>query len=239
MCLSIVTFNSCAVLPFFFLLIYFSISSDKSSISNLSKSDIQKDLETAQRVYWEQLILPRVLEVEDSDLTLDKNSKQFILNIKQHFRESKCLQQNVETQIRKKMKKYGSEKRFVITMPPDEIVKGFPEVELKWMFGEREVVLPKALNHSLYHGWKKWRDESKSNLKKKLLENVEQGKQYVYERQVPYPFILYCLEMNVALVRYCLIVSLYYYRDVLCWIATGLLKRCGLMKRKIDGKWIP
>lgn len=238
MCLSIVTFNSCPGLPFFSFDFIFPISSDKSSIGNLSKSDIQKDLEAAQRLYWEQLILPRVLEVEDSDLTLDKNSKQFILNIKQHFRESKRLQKNMETQIRKKMKKYGSEKRFVISTPPDEIVKGFPEAELKWMFGEKEVVLPEVLKHSLYHGWKKWRDESKSNLKKKLLENVERGKQYVSERQVPSPLILYCLEMSLALVHYCLIGSFYNCRNALCWVATGLLKGHGLTKRKIDGKWI-
>ena len=54
------------------------------------------------------------------------------------------------------MKKFGKEKHSIIYSPEEEVVKGFPEVELKWMFGNKEVVLPKAVGLHLYHGWKKW-----------------------------------------------------------------------------------
>lgn len=156
----------------------------KSLSGKLSKSDIQKELEIAQKEYWEQMILPRAVEVEDSEHFMDPTTKEFVLRIKQRFKESRELQRNLESRMRKKMKKYGDEKRFLESTPPDEVVKGFPEVELKWMFGDKEVVVPKAAKVHLLHGWKKWREEAKANLKRELLENVEYGKQYVAQRQV-------------------------------------------------------
>lgn len=156
----------------------------KSSSSKPSKLDIQKDLEIAQKEYWEQMILPRTLEVEHSEHFMDQTTKEFVMTIKQRLKESRESQMNLESVIRKKLKKYGDEKRFLESTPPDEVVKGFPEVELKWMFGDKEVVVPKAARLHLLHGWKKWREEAKANLKRELLENVEYGKQYVAEQQV-------------------------------------------------------
>ena len=89
------------------------------------------------------------------------------------------------------MKKFGDEKRFVVNTPADEVVKGFPEIELKWMFGDNEVVVPKAISFHLYHGWKKWREEAKTDLKRNLLENVDFGKQYVAQRQVDVSLTMY------------------------------------------------
>jgi hypothetical protein len=63
-------------------------------------------------------------------------------------------------------------------------VKGYPEVELKWMFGDKEVVVPKAIHLHLYHSWKKWREEAKAELKRKLLEDADFGKEYVAQKQV-------------------------------------------------------
>ncbi|KAK1292649.1 hypothetical protein QJS10_CPB17g01142 [Acorus calamus] len=151
--------------------------------SRLSKSEIQKELEAAQKAYWEQMILPRVFEVDDPDLPLDPSTKKFVLNINQAFKHSRELQRNLEAQIRKKSKKFGDEKRFLVNTPADEVVKGFPEVKLKWMFGNKEVVAPKSVSYHLYHGWKKWREEAKASLKKNLLEDVECGRQYVAQRQ--------------------------------------------------------
>ncbi|KAK3172166.1 hypothetical protein Dsin_033173 [Dipteronia sinensis] len=51
------------------------------------------------------------------------------------------------------------------------------------MFGDKEVVVPKAIGLHLYHGWKMWREEAKADLKRNLLENVDFGKRYVAQRQ--------------------------------------------------------
>ncbi|KAF8401371.1 hypothetical protein HHK36_012307 [Tetracentron sinense] len=155
----------------------------ESSATRLSRLDIQKELETAQREYWEQMILPNVLEVEDSRSLLNPNTADFVLHIKQAFKESRELQRSLEARLKKNMKRFGDEKRFIVQTPPDEVVKGFPEVELKWMFGDKEVVVPRAIRLHLFQGWKKWREEAKADLKKNLLENVEYGKQYVAQRQ--------------------------------------------------------
>ncbi|OVA16817.1 Peptidase M41 [Macleaya cordata] len=158
-------------------------SASESATTRLSRLDIQRELEIAQREYWQQMILPTVLDVDDSELLLDRNTKDFVLNIKQGFKESRELQRKVEARIRQKMKRFGDEKRFLATTPADEVLKGYPEAELKWMFGDKEVVLPKAVRSHLFHGWKKWREEAKADLKRDLLENVDHGKQYVAQRQ--------------------------------------------------------
>lgn len=158
----------------------------KRSVSRLSKSDIQRDLESAQRKHLEQMILPNILESEDLGPFIDQESVVFAQRIEQGLKDSRELQRTLEAQIRKNMKKFGDEKRFVVNTPEDEVVKGFPEVELKWMFGDKEVVVPKAVGLHLYHGWKKWREEAKADLKRNLLENVEFGKQYVAQRQVSF-----------------------------------------------------
>nr|DAD33160.1 TPA_asm: hypothetical protein HUJ06_012011 [Nelumbo nucifera] len=153
------------------------------SATKLSRSDIQRELETAKREYWEQMILPNVLEVEDSGIFLDQSTKEFVSRIKRAFKESEDLQKNLEFCVRKNMKQFGDENRFIVNTPVDEVVKGFPEIELKWMFGNKEVVVPEAIGLHLYHGWKKWREEAKADLKRNLLENVDLGKRYVTQRQ--------------------------------------------------------
>ena len=62
------------------------------------------------------------------------------------------------------MKKFGDEKHYIVKTPKDEVVKGFPEVELKQIFGDKEVVVPKAVGLHLYDGWKAWREEAKADL---------------------------------------------------------------------------
>ena len=128
--------------------------------------------------------MPSVLEVDDLGSVFDKDTSDFAQRIKQRLRESREMQRYVEARIRKDMKKFGDEKHFVVVTPKDEVVKGFPEIEMKWMFGNKEVVVPKAVSLHLYHGWKKWREEAKAELKRKLLDNVEFGKEYVAQRQV-------------------------------------------------------
>lgn len=162
----------------------YSCSLPKSPSTRLSKHEIQKELETAQRKYWEQRILPTILESEDFGPLFDQNSLEFVQRIKQALTDSGEMQRNLEERIRKKMKKFGDEKRFIVNTPADEIVKGFPELELKWMFGDKEVVVPKAVRLHLFHGWKKWREEAKADLKRNLLENVDVGRQYVAQKQV-------------------------------------------------------
>ncbi|XWS58431.1 hypothetical protein CRYUN_Cryun08bG0033100 [Craigia yunnanensis] len=158
-------------------------SPPKSSITNLSRSEIRDELETAQRKHFEQIILPGVVEVEDLGPFFNQDSVDFALRIKQCLKDSREMQRNLESRIRRRMKNFGSEKRFVVKTPDDEVVKGFPGVELKWMFGDKEVVVPKAISLHLYHGWKKWREEAKADLKRQLLEDADFGKHYVAQRQ--------------------------------------------------------
>ncbi|KAA8533356.1 hypothetical protein F0562_033111 [Nyssa sinensis] len=155
----------------------------KSSLTKLSRSDIQRELLIAQRKFLEQMILPSVLEAEDIGHPFDQDSVDFARRIKQALEDSRELQKNMEAGIRKNMKRLGDEKRFVLTTPVDEVVKGFPEAELKVMFGSKEVVVPNAVGLHLFHGWKKWREEAKADLKRSLLENVSLGKKYIAERQ--------------------------------------------------------
>ncbi|XP_050382303.1 probable inactive ATP-dependent zinc metalloprotease FTSHI 5, chloroplastic [Argentina anserina] len=153
----------------------------KKSVTKLSKSDIQRDLENTQRRLLEQVILTNVVEVDEVGPLF--TSTEFARNIKQGLEESRKMQIEAESQIRKKVKKFGEEKRYLVQTPEEEVVKGFPEVELKWMFGKKEVVVPKAAGLRLYHGWKKWREEAKADLKRNLIEDVDFGKEYVARRQ--------------------------------------------------------
>lgn len=159
-------------------------SSPKRSITKLPKVDLQKDLDTVHRRYLEQLILPSVLEVEDLEAFFDQDSIDLAQRIQKCLKESRELQRNSEARIRNKMKKFGREKRTIIYSPEDEAVKGFPDVEVKWMFGNKEVMVPNAIGLHLYHGWKKWREEVKAKLKRNLIEDSNFARQYVAERQV-------------------------------------------------------
>lgn len=149
-----------------------------------------------------QMFLPRVMDNEEPGALLDEDLVEFAVRIKQGLEEAREIQRDAEASIRKNMKKFGDEKRFVVNTPPVEIVKGFPEIELKWMFGDKEVVVPKATNVHLYHGWKKWREEVKADLKKSLLEDVDFGKQYMTQRQVEFAYITCYLHKFVYFVCY-------------------------------------
>lgn len=164
---------------------WFSVCSiPESSVTKLPRDEIKHELLNAQRKHLEQVILPDVLELEEVDPLFDSDSVDFSLRIKKRLEESKKLQKNLQDRIRGRMKKFGEEKLFVVKTPEGEVVKGFPEAEVKWMFGEKEVVVPKAIQLHLRHGWKKWQDEAKADLKQRLLEDVDFGKQYIAQRQV-------------------------------------------------------
>ncbi|MED6161814.1 hypothetical protein PIB30_064283 [Stylosanthes scabra] len=154
-----------------------------SPVTSLTKLDIQKDLETAQRKHLEQIILPSILDVEDLGPFFHQDSIDFAQRLKSRLQESREMQRNLEAQIRKRMKKFGKENRYIVSTPEEEVVKGFPDVQLKWMFGNKEVVVPKAVSLHLYHGWKKWREEAKADLKRNLMEDAEFCRKYVAERQ--------------------------------------------------------
>ncbi|KAG1330897.1 putative inactive ATP-dependent zinc metalloprotease FTSHI 5, chloroplastic [Cocos nucifera] len=155
----------------------------KSFTTRLSRHDIQKDLETACNEYWEQILLPKVLEAENSEVYPDISAQSFAVNIRRALKESQQMQRNLETQLRRKLKKFGDEKRSLVRTSEEEVLKGFPDIELKWMFGPKEAVVPKAVSLHLFHGWKKWREEAKANLKRDILENIDYGRQYMAQRQ--------------------------------------------------------
>lgn len=156
----------------------------KSFTTRLSRHDIQKDLETASNEYWLQILLPKVLEAENSEIFPDASTQSFAVNIRRTLKESQQMQRNLESQLGRKLKKFGDEKRFLVRTSEEEVLKGFPDIELKWMFGSKEVVVPKAVSHHLFHGWKKWREEAKANLKRDMLEDINYGRQYMAQRQV-------------------------------------------------------
>ncbi|KAI3453265.1 hypothetical protein Pfo_009928 [Paulownia fortunei] len=152
-------------------------------VTKLSKCELQKELQDAHRQFQEQIILPSVLASEDMESLSGQDSTAFALRIQQALRDSREMQKNLEAHIRKTMKKHGEERRFVAITPPDEVVKGYPDIELKWMFGRKEIIVPKAVSLDLLHGWKKWREDVKVDLKRSFLEDSELGKKYVAERQ--------------------------------------------------------
>lgn len=155
----------------------------KSPLTKLSRSQIKEELITVQKRLIQQTVLPNVLQSEEPADMLEASPSGFALRIKQALRNSGELQRNLENRVRKKMNRYGDEKWLLVNTPAGEVVKGFPEIELKWMFGSKEIVVPKAVRLHLYHGWKKWREEAKEKLKSDLLDNVELGKKYVAKRQ--------------------------------------------------------
>ncbi|XP_027096823.1 probable inactive ATP-dependent zinc metalloprotease FTSHI 5, chloroplastic isoform X1 [Coffea arabica] len=158
-------------------------SVQNNSVTKLSISEIKDQLQSAHRQFFEQIALRNVSVGEDHDYEDNAESLAFAQRIKHALSASKDMQKNLEDHLRKRMKKYGDDKRFVVSTPVDEVVKGFPEFELKWMFGSKEVVVPKSVGLHLFHGWKRWREEVKANFKRDLLENVELRKKYVAERQ--------------------------------------------------------
>ncbi|KZV49363.1 Metalloprotease m41 ftsh isoform 1 [Dorcoceras hygrometricum] len=159
-------------------------SSSAAPLTKISKGEIQQELQHAHRQLQEQIILPSVLTNEERGSLSYHDATDFALRIQQVLRDSKKMQKNLEDHIKKTMKKNGKERRYIAITPADEVVKGFPDIELKWMFGRKEVIVPKAVGLHLLHGWKKWRDDSKTNLKRSLLEDPDLGKKYVAERQI-------------------------------------------------------
>ncbi|XP_051145687.1 probable inactive ATP-dependent zinc metalloprotease FTSHI 5, chloroplastic isoform X2 [Andrographis paniculata] len=152
-------------------------------VTKLSKDEIQMELQDADRRLKEQIVLTNVLGSEELDSASSHYPTAFALRIQQALRNSREMQKNLEGQIRKSMKKHGEERRFITVTPPDEVIKGYPDIELKWMFGKKEIVVPKAARNYLFHGWKKWREDAKMDLKRSILENPEFGKKYMDERQ--------------------------------------------------------
>ncbi|KAL6579408.1 hypothetical protein OROMI_009624 [Orobanche minor] len=158
-------------------------STSTPPITKLSKVELQKELQDAHRLSQEQLILPSVLSRDDTKSLSCQDSTPFALRIEQALRDSVKMQKNLEAQIRKTMRKHGEERRFTEITPPGEVVKGYPDIELKWMFGRKEVTVPRAASLILLHGWKKWREDVKMDLKQSFLEDSELGKKYMAERQ--------------------------------------------------------
>lgn len=144
---------------------------------------IEKDLEYAGKKIWEQRFLPSAVDVEDSQLPVNEEKRTLVEHIKRESQKSREMQEKLDNLIRGRFKEVGEEKLLLVKTPEEEVVKGLPPMELKWFFGDKEVQVPGAANFQMAQGWKKWREKAKENLKKKLLEDVELGKEYVAQRQ--------------------------------------------------------
>ncbi|CAA0833428.1 FtsH extracellular protease family [Striga hermonthica] len=151
--------------------------------TKLSKEELWKELQNAHRLLQEQIILPNVLASQGAESLTGQDTTANAFHIEQELRNSRKMQKKLEDQIRKTMRKHGEERRYIAVMPPDEVVKGYPDIELKWMFGKKEVAVPRAVSLHLLHGWKKWREDVKMDLKQSLLGDSELGKKYIADRQ--------------------------------------------------------
>ncbi|GER55113.1 ATP-dependent zinc metalloprotease FtsH [Striga asiatica] len=151
--------------------------------TKLSKEELQKELQNAHRLLQEQIILPDVLASQGTESLTGQDTTANTFHIEQALRNSRKMQKELEDQIRKTMRKHGEERRYIAVTPPDEVVKGYPDIELKWTFGKKEVAVPRAVSLHLLHGWKKWREDVKMDLKQSLLEDSELCKKYIADRQ--------------------------------------------------------
>lgn len=145
---------------------------------------IEKDLEEAGKNIWERRFLPSAVDVEEPQLPVNKEKRELVEHIKRDSQKSREMQEKLDNLVRDRFKEFGEEKLLLVKTPEEEVVKGLPPMELKWLFGDKEVNVPGAASFQMAQGWKKWREEAKANLKKKLLEDVELGKKYVAQRQV-------------------------------------------------------
>lgn len=144
---------------------------------------IEKDLEYAGKKIWEQRFLPSAVDIEEPQLPVNEEKRELVEHIKRDSQKSREMQEKLDNLIRDRFKEVGEEKLLLVKTPEEEVVKGLPPVELKWLFGDKEVHVPGAASFQMAQGWKKWREEAKANLKKKLLEDVELGKEYIAQRQ--------------------------------------------------------
>ncbi|EPS73972.1 hypothetical protein M569_00780, partial [Genlisea aurea] len=160
-----------------------SHSSSGRPVTRLTRDEIQKGLQDAHKHFQEQKALSSVLASQDIESLSDQVATGFALRIQQALSNSRQMQADLEAQIRKTMKKFGEERRLIAFSPLDEVVKGYPAIDMKWMFGNKGVTVPNAAKLHLFHGWRKWREDIKRDLKRSFLENPELGKKYVADRK--------------------------------------------------------
>ncbi|XP_057855194.1 probable inactive ATP-dependent zinc metalloprotease FTSHI 5, chloroplastic [Cryptomeria japonica] len=160
-----------------------STSEYERSTEESNVTQIRKNLEDANKKTWERIILPSAVDLEESELPIDGEKQKTLKRIKVESQKSREMQEELESLVRKQLKVAGEEKLLLVVTPQKDVVKGFPPVELKWLFGDKDVHVPRAASFHMAQGWKKWREEAKANLKSKLLEDVELGKKYIAERQ--------------------------------------------------------
>lgn len=95
------------------------------SVTRLSKSVIQKDLETVQRKHLEETILPSILDAEGP--LFHEDSIEFTQRLKTSLNDSRELHRNAEAQKRKNVKSPKEKRRFIYS-PDVEVVKGFTDL---------------------------------------------------------------------------------------------------------------
>ena len=94
--------------------------------------------------------MPSIMENDDNELPFDQDSTDFVERIKKVLEDSREMQRNLNSGISKNMKRFGDEKRFIVNSPGADIVKVYPKIESKWMFGNKEVVPPRAAIATIY-----------------------------------------------------------------------------------------
>ncbi|XP_045809012.1 probable inactive ATP-dependent zinc metalloprotease FTSHI 5, chloroplastic [Trifolium pratense] len=128
-----------------------------SSVNGLSKSVVQKDLETAQRKHLEQIILPSIVDVDDLEPFFHEDSVDFAQYLERSLKDSKKQQKNLEAQIRKNRKydkekhniNYSSEEEERILLDRDRVVSRtwYNEEKNRWEMDP--VAVPQAVSTKL------------------------------------------------------------------------------------------
>ncbi|CAN1345877.1 Probable inactive ATP-dependent zinc metalloprotease FTSHI 5, chloroplastic [Linum perenne] len=132
-----------------------SDSLGNSVITKLSRSEIQKELETSQRMLLEQMILPKVVEVEGPGPLFGSDLMDFAEHVREGLAESRDLQSSLEDRIKKTMRIFGDEKNLVVKTP-ESILLDRDRVVLKtWYNDEKKrweidpVAVPYAVSKKL------------------------------------------------------------------------------------------
>ncbi|GAU21882.1 hypothetical protein TSUD_33790 [Trifolium subterraneum] len=142
-----------------------------SSVNGLSKSVIQKDLETAQRKHLEQVILPSIVDVDDLEPFFHQDSVD-AQHLERSLKDSKEQQKNLEAQIRKN-RKYGKEKHSI----------DYSSEEEERILLDRDRVVSRTWYNEEKNRWEMDPVAVPQAVSKKLIENVriryDRGAMYI------------------------------------------------------------
>ncbi|XP_024370522.1 probable inactive ATP-dependent zinc metalloprotease FTSHI 5, chloroplastic [Physcomitrium patens] len=151
-------------------------------------SRVAKDLELAGEAHGKQVLLPLALGVDRenqmSKFEVDAESQEFIGKIKKELEKTVELNAKYESLVRQRLGKGEDEDISHVRVPVDvssmDVSSSEFDEDLS-EFGDDSRALATQLEWAM--GWRAWRDESKESIKQHLLDNPEEGREYVKQTQ--------------------------------------------------------